>query len=76
MTHYKGILAAGLLALIAAVALAASAPGYHLLDTWKLGGEGGWDYLKADSDTHRLYISRATRVMVVDTESGKPVGEN
>lgn len=75
MTHYKGILAAGLLALIAAVALAASAPGYHLLDTWKLGGEGGWDYLKADSDTHRLYISRATRVMVVDTESGKPVGE-
>lgn len=56
-------------------ALAASAPGYHLLDTWKLGGEGGWDYLKVDSDAHRLYIARATRVMVVDSESGKTVGE-
>ena len=75
MTHYKGILAIGLLVLIAAAALAASAPGYHLLDTWKLGGDGGWDYLKVDSDAHRLYISRATRVMVIDTESGKPVGE-
>jgi len=61
-------------ALISA-AIAASAPGYHIVDTWKLGGEGGWDYLKVDSDAHRLYIARATRVMVIDTESGKPVGE-
>lgn len=62
------------IALVSA-AIAAAAPGYHIVDTWKLGGEGGWDYLKVDSDAHRLYIARATRVMVIDTESGKPVGE-
>ena len=62
------------IALVSA-AIAAAVPGYHIVDTWKLGGEGGWDYLKVDSDAHRLYIARATRVMVIDTESGKPVGE-
>lgn len=43
--------------------------------TWKLGGDGGWDYLTVDSEGHRLFIARATRVMVVDTDSGKQVGE-
>jgi WD40 repeat protein len=40
-----------------------------------LGGEGGWDYLAFDAEAHRLYIARATRVMVVDVESAKLVGE-
>jgi len=40
-----------------------------------LGGEGGWDYLTFDGDARRLYIARATRVMVVDVDSGKLVGE-
>ena len=75
MKAKKGILVGSVVTLMAVAVLAASAPGYHLIDTWKLGGEGGWDYLKVDSDAHRLYISRATRVLVVDTESGKPVGE-
>jgi YVTN family beta-propeller protein len=48
---------------------------YKVVKTWKLGGEGGWDYLTADSDGHRLFIARATRVMVIDTDSGKQVGE-
>ena len=56
-------------------AVAASAPGYHVTKTWKLGGEGGWDYLKVDSAARRLYISRATKVVVVDADSGKLVGE-
>jgi YVTN family beta-propeller protein len=64
-----------LLTLFAGGALAASGPGYHLIATWKLGGDGGWDYLAVDSDAHRLYISRATRVMVVDLDSGKVVAE-
>ena len=60
---------------LAAVALAAAAPGYHVVKTYKLGGEGGWDYLTVDPDTHRLFISRSTHVIVIDTESGKQVGE-
>ncbi len=40
-----------------------------------LGGEGGWDYLTFDGETRRLYIARATRVTVIDVDSGKQVGE-
>ena len=58
-----------------AAAWAASGPGYHVITTWKLGGEGGWDYLTADSDARRLYISRATHVIVLDADSGKTVGD-
>jgi DNA-binding beta-propeller fold protein YncE len=54
---------------------AASAPGYHLLKTYKLGGEGGWDYLTFDAAGNRLFIARATRVMVVDPDSGKLIAE-
>jgi DNA-binding beta-propeller fold protein YncE len=71
--QHRSFVPALLAVLFAATALAAS--GYHLLDTWKLGGEGGWDYLKADSDAHRLYITRATKVVVIDADSGKPIGE-
>ncbi len=71
----RGTLAAGCVALVAAATVAASAPGYHIVNSWKLGGDGGWDYLKVDSAARRLYISRATKVVVIDADSGKPVGE-
>jgi hypothetical protein len=66
---------AGVLLLAAAMAAAASPIDYKVVNTWKLGGDGGWDYLTADSAGHRLFIARATRVMVVDTTTGKQVGE-
>jgi YVTN family beta-propeller protein len=53
----------------------AGGPGYHVTKTYKLGGEGGWDYLTFDGPTRRLYLSRSTRVMVVDADSGKQIGE-
>lgn len=56
-------------------AFAAAAPGYHVVNTYKLGGEGSWDYLTVDSAARRVYISRATKVVVIDADSGKPVGE-
>jgi DNA-binding beta-propeller fold protein YncE len=67
------------LILMAGLATAAAGadygPDYKVVKTWKLGGDGGWDYLTADSPGHRLFIARSTRVMVIDTESGKQVGE-
>ncbi len=73
---------AGFLTLIlcvAAPALFAAPPppdsGYHLLKKVHLGGEGGWDYLKIDSDTRRLYISRGTHVIVVDADTYQVVGD-
>jgi len=64
-----------LLATMAALATTAAGADYKVAKTWKLGGDGGWDYLTADSAGHRLFIARATLVMVIDTESGKQVGE-
>ena len=68
-----------LVALLAAVAAAgsrAAAPaGYHVAKTYKLGGEGGWDYLLVDSASRRVFISRSTHVMVVDAEKGTVLGD-
>ncbi len=61
--------------LLVGVAIAGSAPGYHLVKTYKLGGEGGWDYLTLDTATRHLYISRSTHVVVIEADSGKSVGE-
>jgi DNA-binding beta-propeller fold protein YncE len=59
---------------LAAVALAAGS-GYHVVTTYKVGGDGGWDYLTADAAARRVYISRGTHVMVLDADSGKSVGD-
>src|ERR1700721_2284922 len=61
--------------LVATVALAAAAPAYKVVNTYNVGGDGGWDYLTADSAARRLYISRATHVIVLDLDSGKTVGD-
>src|SRR5580692_4638988 len=68
------LLAALFVSLFAIFSTAAD-PGYHVIKTYKLGGEGGWDYLNLDSSSRRLYISRATHVIVIDADSGKPVGD-
>jgi len=60
---------------LAAVAVAAAGPGYHVIKTYKVVGEGGWDYLTVDASTRRFYISRGTHVIVLDADSGKNVGD-
>lgn len=48
---------------------------FHLIKKFTLGGDGGWDYITLDSATRRLYISRSTRVMVMNVDTGTLVGE-
>jgi DNA-binding beta-propeller fold protein YncE len=57
------------------VVVAAPNSGYRVMNTYKLGGDGGWDYLTIDANARRLFISRGTHVMVIDTDSGKSVGD-
>lgn len=57
------------------VSKAQSSSGYHLLKKIEVGGEGGWDYLYADADAHRLYVSHSTKVVVIDTDQDTVVGE-
>ncbi len=62
-------------AMLAALAFAApQSTGYHLVKKVTLGGDGGWDYVNVDSDSHRVFISHGTHVMVVDPE-GNVVGD-
>src|SRR6202140_3365142 len=61
--------------IVAAPAAAQSAPTYAVVRSMVIGGDGGWDYVYADSAARRLYVARATRFMVVDLESGKLVSE-
>ena len=69
------IAAAALLsATLAAPALLIAQQPYHVIDQWKIGGDGGWDYLNIDAPAHRLYITRGARVDVVDTQTGKLAG--
>jgi DNA-binding beta-propeller fold protein YncE len=54
---------------------AQSDPDYKVVQKVIVGGDGGWDYLVVDPTARRLYVTRATRVMVFDADSLKPVGE-
>jgi YVTN family beta-propeller protein len=40
-----------------------------------IGGEGGWDILTIDPTANRLYLSHATKVVVVDLGKNSVVGE-
>jgi YVTN family beta-propeller protein len=55
-------------------AILSQAQTYHVSDHWKIGGEGGWDYLLSDDAAHRLYVTHGPRVEVVDTVTGKLIG--
>ena len=48
---------------------------YKVINTFQVGGEGGWDYLCVDPASHRLFVPRSSHVMVIDSETGKTVGD-
>ncbi len=74
-------LAAVPILLAAALFVASSAPltaQYKVLQTVKVGGDGGFDYIYADSVARKLYVPRSGpsgRVSVFDLDTLKPLGE-
>ena len=55
--------------------LAQSSVSYHVTHAYELGGDGGWDYIVPSHDEHRVYVGRTNRVMVVDENDGRLLGE-
>src|ERR1044071_2040018 len=55
-------------------AVAAEGP-YRFIKELAVGGDGAWDYLAVDADAHRLYVSHASKVIVIDTLKDEVVGE-
>jgi len=49
--------------------------GYEKVRKIAVGGEGGWDFLEVDAANRKLYVARSTRVVVIDLETEKVVGE-
>lgn len=48
---------------------------YEKIHKITIGGEGGWDFLEVDAANRKLYVARGNRVVVVDLDSEKIVGE-
>jgi DNA-binding beta-propeller fold protein YncE len=55
--------------------VSAAAAAYHVTASIPIAGSGGWDYLAADSENRRLYVSHGNVVDVVDLDAGKVVGQ-
>jgi YVTN family beta-propeller protein len=70
-----GVVCFGFCLPVASAPVQTNPSGYHLVDSLKLGGDGGWDIYGLDTAAERLYISRGTRVQVVDCKKDSLVGE-
>jgi DNA-binding beta-propeller fold protein YncE len=73
-TQISKLLIATVAGFFVALSCAADGP-YHYLTQIPIGGDGGWDYLSIDPIAHRLYVSHATEVVVIDLENNQIVGE-
>src|SRR3984885_13396514 len=51
-----------------------AADSYHLIKKIPIPGNGGWDYVAADSEARRLYVSHDTEIVVMDLDSNAIVG--
>ena len=72
----KRIILVALLLCATAIAARATDPAnYHLAQKYVIGGDGSWDYLTFDPVGKRLFISRSTRVQVVDPSNGSLIAE-
>ena len=72
------LLAPAFLAVLAPAHSLAQAGPYKILSVDKLGGDGGWDYLAADSADRRLYLARsgtAGVIHVYNLDTLAPVGD-
>ncbi len=73
-TQFLGLAALGLLSTLAVPNCRAEGP-YKLLKEIQVGGDGSWDYLAVDQYARRLYVSHATKVVVIDIDKDTVVGE-
>jgi DNA-binding beta-propeller fold protein YncE len=59
---------------LAALSVAADAPGFKLTKKYPVPGDGGFDYIVFDGSSNRLYVSHGTQVDVLDAASGSVLG--
>jgi len=62
-------------ALTCVCAIAFGGEQYQFVKEIPIGGEGGWDILTVDPTANRLYLSHASKVVVVDLAKSTVIGE-
>ena len=67
--------ALSLLSVFACAATAAAQAPAFKVEKFDIKGDGGTDYVTADAATGRVFVSRATHMMVVDGATGKVLGD-
>jgi hypothetical protein len=75
MRTIKIIVTALALLLVAGLLPVLAQTEWEVVKTFQIGGQGSWDYLTVDPQTHRLYVPRSTHTMVIDSESGKTIAD-
>lgn len=62
--------------LLATGALPATAQSsWQVVNTFHVGGEGGWDYVTVDAPQHRFFVTRSTHTQAIDEQTGKVLGD-
>lgn len=64
-----------LLLLGGVVAADSDTPSYHVIQTYSIPGDGGWDYISVDSAVQHLYVSHGTELDIVDAKNGSLLGQ-
>ena len=72
MKYANGILLAVILFSYSIPVLAQNTSGYKLSKTFKISSGGGWDYIAVYD--HKLYVSHATQVNILNASSGDSLG--
>ena len=65
----------GSLVLFGILSCASAQMNWKVEKIFHVGGEGGWDYVTVDGSHDRLFVTRSTHTMAIDTKTGKVVGD-
>lgn len=71
----RTILASALVALTTLTSAVGASAQTFTVAKFSVGGDGGTDYLTAEPGTGRVFVSRATHVMVLDGSTGNVIGD-
>jgi DNA-binding beta-propeller fold protein YncE len=63
-----------LLFTMASLVLAQNKPGYHVIQTFHIKSNGGYDYLTVDSASDKLYLSHGSQVNILNKTTGDSTG--
>ena len=75
MLMFRSITISSLILAAVGFVSASAQSSWKVEQTFHVGGEGGWDYVTVDAPNHRLFVTRSTHTMAIDTGDGTVLGD-